>query len=501
MTDPRSHDDKELEALRREALAREQAWGELEEILRRAVTRLAVLASEAAPEIEDALDELREAVRAGADARDLGQRLERIERAARGGGEGSRAHSTGASSTVLKELLGALRAPPGDDAPLLELRRSAEDVTDDGSLAQLLERVTTELNRLLERAAAGDTLARQALSHLLERVPLSGELAARAETLRDRLAQGHEGEALRPVVRAMGELLASAQLEARGEREALETFLRHIDEELRGLMAGIEGADRLRRESLASGRSLGEALQNQFGRMRAELRDADGLDGYQQAIDRHLEELRECLARHRDQENERSAAAESQIRELSARVATLESEGGKLREHLHDARRRMHVDSLTGIANRLGYEAFFEQEYGRWHRYRTPLSLVLLDIDHFKRINDRYGHKAGDKVLKAIASRLSKHVREPDCLARYGGEEFILLMPETDRMAARKVAEKLRQSVESMGFTYEGEPVRITVSAGLTEFEGEDSGESAFTRADAALYRAKDAGRNRCEFG
>ena len=100
-------------------------------------------------------------------------------------------------------------------------------------------------------------------------------------------------------------------------------------------------------------------------------------------------------------------------------------------------------------------------------------------------------------VLAAIATRLRKLTREPDFLARYGGEEFVLIMPETDRQAAFTVAEKLREAIAEMGFTYRGDPVRITVSLGVTEFAGADSSTSAFQRADQAMYQAKEAGRNR----
>jgi diguanylate cyclase len=119
-------------------------------------------------------------------------------------------------------------------------------------------------------------------------------------------------------------------------------------------------------------------------------------------------------------------------------------------------------------------------------------------VDHFKKINDRYGHQAGDKVLRIIAKRLTDQVRESDFVARYGGEEFVVLLPEADPASALAVAEKLRKSIDDLEFHYRDEPVPITISCGIATFRQNDDPESVFRRADAALYRAKEAGRNCC---
>ena len=119
-------------------------------------------------------------------------------------------------------------------------------------------------------------------------------------------------------------------------------------------------------------------------------------------------------------------------------------------------------------------------------------------MDDFKAINDRYGHKAGDKVLRTIASVLNEHLREIDFLARYGGEEFVTVLPETDLAQALLVAEKLRASIEQCDFHHRDVPVRITVSGGVAQFREGDTPDSVFERADTQLYRAKSDGKNRC---
>ncbi|MFO6017257.1 GGDEF domain-containing protein, partial [Pseudomonas aeruginosa] len=135
----------------------------------------------------------------------------------------------------------------------------------------------------------------------------------------------------------------------------------------------------------------------------------------------------------------------------------------------------------------------------RRHRDGGDLLLAVLDIDHFKRINDDFGHLAGDKVLKIIAGELRKRLRQADFIARFGGEEFVVLLPATSLEAGRQLLERLRAAIAACPFHFKGEPLSITCSAGITAFEGNEAGEAVFERADQALYRAKRAGRDRLE--
>jgi len=151
------------------------------------------------------------------------------------------------------------------------------------------------------------------------------------------------------------------------------------------------------------------------------------------------------------------------------------------------------------VHNRLAYEERIEQEFARWKRYQQPLVIMIFDIDYFKRINDTYGHKAGDKALKLIAKTLQKNLRESDFIARYGGEEFVVLMPQTELEAAMGAANKLREAVLECQFHYQQKQVNISISCGATQFKHDDTIDKAFQRADQALYNAKQKGRNCCE--
>lgn len=155
-------------------------------------------------------------------------------------------------------------------------------------------------------------------------------------------------------------------------------------------------------------------------------------------------------------------------------------------------------DGLTGLYNRRELEKRLHQEIQRAHRYRRSLSVLMLDIDHFKNVNDHYGHQAGDEVLITVADLIQLNVRPVDVVCRYGGEEVAIILPETDEAGARSVAERIRGTVEdSVTTTPQGDTVHVTVSIGLAVFPRDgDTAASLIHTADQALYAAKQEGRN-----
>ncbi len=158
------------------------------------------------------------------------------------------------------------------------------------------------------------------------------------------------------------------------------------------------------------------------------------------------------------------------------------------------------TDALTEVANRRAYEFELTRRIADWNRNGTSVSLILLDIDYFKKFNDRYGHQAGDAVLRSVAEVLKQASRETDLVARYGGEEFAVVLSDTTVEATKEVAERIRCIIESARFPFNGLILRLTMSVGFAQIrEGEDT--TAFVqRADAALYSSKEAGRNCVHF-
>ncbi len=175
----------------------------------------------------------------------------------------------------------------------------------------------------------------------------------------------------------------------------------------------------------------------------------------------------------------------------------------RFKEHYVEARIRADQmtylafnDYLTGLPNRRGIERILQDEVERARRYNRPLSVVMVDLDYLKRINDTFGHDVGDRTLQEVADLLSREVRRTDRVGRWGGEEFLIVAPETDRKAAWVLAQRLKETLESHPLDQVG---AVTASYGVASFRPSDTVQSLIKRADEALYRAKTGGRNRVE--
>lgn len=169
----------------------------------------------------------------------------------------------------------------------------------------------------------------------------------------------------------------------------------------------------------------------------------------------------------------------------------------KLEHSIQEIKALSITDKLTQIYNRLKLDESLEKEWERSNRTEIPFSLMILDIDHFKSVNDTFGHQVGDIVLIELADILRTHVRSIDIVGRWGGEEFLIILPETDQDGAILLAEKLRVLIDEKNFTRAG---KITASFGVAAYHNDRSPELIVSRADSALYKAKENGRNRVEF-
>lgn len=164
---------------------------------------------------------------------------------------------------------------------------------------------------------------------------------------------------------------------------------------------------------------------------------------------------------------------------------------------MDESRRMAAIDALTGIANRRAFVQQGEVEVNRARRYQLPLTVLLMDVDHFKHINDKFGHACGDRVLSGLGATLKANLRMPDIPARWGGEEFVVALPNTALAGAETVAERLREAVQASTLEHEGTRVPTTISIGVAELSGDETLEAVLERADHAMYEAKSSGRNR----
>lgn len=191
-----------------------------------------------------------------------------------------------------------------------------------------------------------------------------------------------------------------------------------------------------------------------------------------------------------------------QAPELLARVKThlkLKYTADQLRQALSEVEKLACIDPLTNVFNRRRLFQLAEQELLRTQRYDSPLSVMMLDVDYFKAVNDTYGHLVGDSVLKEVAGITQKQLRNTDFLGRYGGEEFAVILTETDGFKAAEVGERIRSELEALTVIAEGHTIKITVSIGIGSYTtSSDDIDQIIKRADLALYHSKNSGRNAC---
>lgn len=338
----------------------------------------------------------------------------------------------------------------------------------------------------------------ETLLGLLNDLTLPEHHRPQAEAMRVRLEHGLNWYELLPILDDLAVLMLA--ITDSGQHE-FELYLKQLNERLESFQANLQAASDDHAGQQSASRELNEQLREHVGDLQNSVQEAADLDGLKNVLESRLEGLLGTMDEHQKQRDQREQEVASRLQSLASRVATMEQEAIGFRAHLEEQRQKALIDTLTGLPNRAAWNERLDQEIDQLQKSRSSLLLGILDLDHFKRINDGYGHLAGDKVLKIVATQLKRHLRAADFLARFGGEEFVILLPHTQMADGLALLERLRQTVEACPFHFKGEPVTITVSMGITTFRPGERSDLVLKRADQALYRAKDQGRNRIEQG
>jgi len=267
-------------------------------------------------------------------------------------------------------------------------------------------------------------------------------------------------------------------------------YCRHYDHDAAGLEA-------IRQEFAAILESIHEELS----------RSGPHLDSYVDRLDRFAEKLNEKLSPAQLSTEVDSVISDTREtgrlqRNMKTQLDEMSSEMDAMRVELAQIKEQSLKDTLTGVANRYAFDISLDEMSARAKEERSRFSLLLLDIDHFKKVNDTYGHLVGDKILRFVASTIKRCIKGKDCVARFGGEEFAVLLPNTEMAGAYVVAEQIRKAVANsvLKDTQTQQSYgNITISIGVSQMNHNDFPLSLIERADQALYRAKDSGRNKVE--
>ena len=333
---------------------------------------------------------------------------------------------------------------------------------------------------------------------LLDDLTLPERHRPQAEAMRERLKHGLNWYELIPILDDLATLMLAITDSGQHEFEA---YLQQLNERLEAFQSNLQAASEGHADNSSAARAMDTQIREQVDGLQTSVQEAADLEDLKHVLENHLEGLLGTMDQHQKQRDAREQEVATRLKSLSERVAHMEQEAQGFREHLEVQRQKALIDPLTGLPNRAAWSERLEHEIKQWQQHGNTLSLAMLDLDHFKRINDNYGHLAGDKVLKIIATVLRKRLRGSDFIARFGGEEFVLLLPATPPAVGAKLLETLRAAIEACPFHFKGERVTITISMGLASFRAGEHSDLVLKRADQALYRAKNAGRNRVELG
>ncbi len=384
----------------------------------------------------------------------------------------------------------------------------SESKTGQEHTASDLELETEEETSDAEEVAPGFSSVarhiRSTLTNLLDQLSFPQSAHRDVAKLRDQIEKDLVWYELGPTLDDVASLVLSVV--GKGQRE-FENFLKLLDERLSKVQGFLIESQAVDATWQSKNQAFDQAVRNQVEEISQKMDESNDLDGLKSSISKHLDSIYQAVDQHDGDGKQFEKAKESEIKALQERIKAMEEEAAYIRKRLKEERGKALRDSLTTLPNREAYDERFELELERWKRYQKPATLVVADIDFFKRINDNYGHLSGDKVLQIIAKELRKRIRKTDFVARYGGEEFVILLPETDLDTAKTVIEKVREMVGRLPFHFRDKNIQITMSFGLIEFKdgcvSEDTKEIQqsilFERADEVLYKAKQNGRNRVE--
>ncbi|BFM13865.1 GGDEF domain-containing protein [Maricurvus nonylphenolicus] len=336
------------------------------------------------------------------------------------------------------------------------------------------------------------------LNDLLDNIEPTECVVSRVASARSRIEAGLNWYELVPTLEDIRDLIMQAYLAA---GKAFGDYLLQVDQALNEISKALGVVLEEHQADQEKQRVFDREVTEQLDSMGHSVAEAGDLEQLKHQVSSHIDSIR--LALHERQDKKPSSESDAanlseQLAKLAAQVQAIEEEAKTAKQDLDEQRQKALRDPLTELPNREAYSERVHEEFKRWQRYQRPLTLAVCDIDHFKRINDTYGHQAGDRVLKVLSRGIAKRLREVDFMARYGGEEFVLVLPETQAQQAHSALDKIREAIAQTPFHFKEAPVQITLSMGIAEFSEGDTVEKVFARADKQLYVAKEQGRNRC---
>lgn len=372
-----------------------------------------------------------------------------------------------------------------------------------------VEQLVSQLSRTLEHsptpaapspsppASENTPSAGQILVQIIDGLNLQGDIREQAGPLRARLCRADSAHNMQASIDELTQLLARQNRHASERAQHYQALLTRVTQRLDEVTDHLAFDELSRQQQAHNSDAFKQHLSGEMSALNQLSREATDLNSLQHEVDEKIARVDRHLSRFRERERELAAAYRERSDKLKHRINQLEDQALTLESQITRQRQKALIDTLTGIPNR---EAWAQAALEYFQQYRDSgraLALAIWDIDHFKVINDTHGHQAGDRALQMVAQHLHQGLDEPAFTARVGGEEFASFLPGYTARLAQTALEKLRRGIQNLAFRHQDKMLKLTVSCGITEILPHDTLDSAYARADTALYEAKRAGRNR----
>lgn len=360
---------------------------------------------------------------------------------------------------------------------------------------QTSQQLASDAEQCHQQQAALLNQHRDNLSHLYEDIDIHYELHGKLSELATALNDVNSLECLLNNVSGVISLLLKS---IHNEKEHSKFFIRNIHREIDDLNIINQNADKLTQDSAKQRQHWDKTTQGNLTNLSLISQKLSLSTSDKQALTHELRHLTQAMIVKTQIDEETFTKQQQQIQQLSQKLAHIEQQAENYQSQLVEQRLINMQDSLTKLPNRKALEKKFGANFTMAKQSEQSLWVAVADIDHFKSINDNYGHSAGDKTLQVIAGSLSNALRDSEFIARYGGEEFVFLLPNLPQNAVNIVLNRVRERIKKIPFKFKNKKVQITISIGATRVKASDQDpKNSFDRADKALYQAKRQGRDR----
>lgn len=491
-----------------------QKINEIQEMLRKAVVRLTIAARGSDDQLDQVLEHVRSCVKNNIDLELLDVHLDsllvhmnHVEKDGNLTAEtGSFAYlqDTNQDFTSVKSFANDIIRSLKLDTVVKEdigVREILDELTRD--IINHIDKISGDMSDVQDHMVSEDVISvenlKDALLELLNYLVLPEDLQVEYHAVLRNLDHPFEdNDQWRAVVKNISALINKSINRLQEEKDELQVFIKKTTSQLEDIEEYVRLSRQERIDTASESSILKDSVDANVDKIQTTVTDSGNIDHLRNAVQVHLTEIRKSVEEHQAAETERENISKQGYAHIISELARTQKETLMLKEQLQESKKRLLRDPLTGLPNRLAFEERITLELNRCKRNNENVCIAMWDMDHFKKVNDTYGHDAGDRVLKLLSKIITTRVRKVDMFARIGGEEFVLLMPDTSLDNALILNDQLRNSLANSGFHYDGTPCPITASVGIARLEEYDNPESVMRKADQALYKSKREGRNRC---